>query len=283
MKKEISKDKILCSTGTFIGRLNDFDYRLIGELAKKIDCGGFEMMIEPFWNSAEQLNGMAEYISRLNLNFVTLHADKSIGELFSSSKDGDSAEALRRFDLNCMTASAVGARLIVLHLWGGLDSDKHIGSNIKMLPELLEIAGRHDVTLTLENIVCSSRNALEHLCEIYRLYKNDAFFTIDVRHAEFHKNLKQTCQTEYLWENVLHTHIADYKGDLMDWTKLRPVLRPGTGDVDFAYFFGFLKKIKYNGSFTLEAGARTDDGTAVDFDKINESLRFICENFMGAL
>ena len=64
----------------------------------------------------------------------------------------------------------------------------------------------------------------------------------------------------------------------MDWTKLRPVLRPGTGDVDFTYFFSFLKKIKYKGSFALEAGARNADRTAVDFEKINESLDFIYKN-----
>jgi len=268
-------NKVLCSTGTFIGRLNDFDYKLIEPYSSKINCDGFEMMIEPFWNSAEQLGEIADYLASYKLNFITLHADKSIGELISKNESGDLEEALRRFDLNCRTAAKIGAKLVVLHLWGGTASDKNIDFNIKIFADLLIIAEKYGVIITVENVVCNTRSPLEHLCALYNIYGDDVKFIIDVRHAEFHKILKETCETEYLWANVLHTHIADYKGGYMDWTKLRPVLRPGTGDVDFTYFFEFLKKIKYKGSFALEAGARTDDGTANDFEKLNESLDFI--------
>jgi sugar phosphate isomerase/epimerase len=271
-------NKILCSTGTFIGTVNDFDYKLIPEYSGKLNCDGFEMMIEPFWDTAEQLGEIADYLARFNLNFETLHADKSTGDLISRNESGDLDEALRRFELNCGTAEKIGAKLIVLHLWGGRASDKNIDFNIKVFADLLEIAYKYNVTITVENVVCNQRNALGHLCRLYEIYGDNAKFIIDVRHAEFHKNLKETCETEYLWKNVLHTHISDYKGGYMDWTKLRPVLRPGTGDVDFTYFFEFLKKIKYKGSFALEAGARNTDRTAVDFEKINESLDFIYKN-----
>ena len=202
-------NKILCSTGTFIGRLNDFDYKLIGEYSGRINCDGFEMMIEPFWNSAEQLREIADCVSRFKLNFETLHADKSIGELISKNEPGDLSEALRRFDLNCETASKIGAKLLVLHLWGGIASDKNIDFNIKVFADLLNIAVKHGVTVTIENVVCNTHNPFEHLCALNKIYAGDAKFIIDVRHAEFHKNLKEVCESNYLWEHVLHTHIAE--------------------------------------------------------------------------
>jgi len=276
-------NKILCSTGTFIGRLNNFDYKLIKDYSSKINCDGFEMMVEPFWNSSEQLREITDCVT--GLNFETLHADKSIGDLISRNEPDDLNEALRRFNLNCEAASKIGAKLVVLHLWGGMASDKNINFNIKVFEDLLRIAGKYSLTITVENVVCNTRNPFEHLCALYKIYGDDAKFIIDVRHAQFHKNLKEICDAEYLWKNVLHTHIADYKGDYMDWAKLRPVLRPGVGDVDFKYFFGFLQKIKYKGSFALEAGARNADGSmmvdfcsSLYFDILNESLDFIYKN-----
>jgi sugar phosphate isomerase/epimerase len=60
----------------------------------------------------------------------------------------------------------------------------------------------------------------------------------------------------------------------MDWSKLRPVLPPGEGDIDFDYLSDFLKKTGYTGSFALEAsGAMTETG--LDFDKLNRRLDFI--------
>ena len=271
------KNKVLCSTGTVIGRLNGFDYTLMKEYADKIKCGGYEFMTEPFWNSEEDIDKIISSLSPLNLNFETLHMDKHIGDMISKNEPGDIDGALRIFELNCKAAAELGARLLVLHLWGGYDSDRHIDINIKVCGDLLDIAGKYNLVLTVENVVCNTYNALLHMKKLYETYGNNIKFTIDVRHAEFHKMLRETCEADYLWENNLvpHFHIADYKGEYMDWSKLRPVLTPGEGDVDFVYLFDFLKRIDYKGSFTLEAGARNEAGTALDFDKLNKSLDFI--------
>jgi len=272
-----TKNKVLCSTGTVIGKLNNFDYTLIPEYASRINCDGFEFMTEPFWNSEEEINKILSSLLPHKINFVTLHMDKHIGDMLSKNESGDIDGALRVFELDCKAASKLGAKLLVLHLWGGYDSDKNIGVNIKTCADLLDIAGKYNLTLTVENVVCNTYNALTHMKKLYETYGNDIKFTVDVRHAEFHKMLKETCEADFLWENNLvpHIHIADYRGDYMDWSKLRPVLPPGDGNVDFGYFGEFLKKINYAGSFTLEAGARNDAGTALDFDKLNGSLGFI--------
>ena len=269
-------NKILCSTGTIIGRLNDFDYTLIPKYAAHIDCDGYEFMMEPFWNTEEKTAEIVSYLTAFGINFETFHMDKYIGDTISKNEPGDIEEAHRIFALNCKAASELGAGLLVLHLWGGAASDKNIGENIKVYANLLEIAGRHNLVLTVENVVCNTYNALMHMEKLYETYGENMKFTIDVRHAEFHKMLKATCEARFLWDNELvpHFHIADYKGEYMDWTKLRPVLPPGEGEVDFAYLSAFLKKIGYKGSFTLEAsGSMSENG--MDFEKLNMRLDFI--------
>lgn len=271
-----NENKILCSTGTIIGRLNDFDYTLIPEYAKKINCSGYEFMMEPFWNDEKKADEIVSYLLPFGINFETLHMDKYIGDMISGGKPGELTEAKRVFEHNCKAAKELGAGLLVLHLWGGPSSDQNIGENIKVYADLLECAGKYNLTLSVENVVCSTYNALTHMEELYRIYKSAMKFTIDIRHAEFHKMLRETCEARFLWENGLvpHFHIADYKGACMDWSKLRPVLPPGEGDVDFGYFSKFLKKTGYRGSFTLEAsGAMIESG--MDFEKLNRCLDFI--------
>ena len=41
--------KILCSTGTMIGRPNGRDYRLIEKYAPQLHCDGFEFMMYSSW------------------------------------------------------------------------------------------------------------------------------------------------------------------------------------------------------------------------------------------
>jgi len=268
-------NKVLCSTGTFINGLNNFDYTLIKELSQKINCDGYEFMIEPFWNSEEKMSDIVSCFLSSGINIETIHMDKNIGDMISKNEAGDIDRALRVFELNCKAAEKLGAKLLVLHLWGGMPSDKHIDVNIKTYADLLDIAGKYNVMLTVENIVCNTFNALTHMEKLYKTYGDNMKFTIDTRQAEFHKSLKATCEADFLWENNLvpHIHIADYKGDFMDWSKLRPVISPMEGDVDFDCFSIFLKSVNYTGSFTLEAGAR--NGNENDFDKINKNLDFI--------
>ncbi|MCL2813559.1 MAG: sugar phosphate isomerase/epimerase [Oscillospiraceae bacterium] len=271
-----NKNKILCSTGTIIGRLNDFDYTLIPVYAKNINCDGYEFMMEPFWNDEKKADEIVSYLLPFGINFETLHMDKYIGDMISGGKPGELAEAKRVFELNCVTAAKLGAELLVLHLWGGPSSDQNIGENIKVYADLLGIAKRYGLALSVENVVCNTYNALVHMEELYRTYKSAVKFTIDIRHAEFHKMLKATCEARFLWENELvpHFHIADYKGGYMDWSKLRPVLPPGEGEIDFGYFSGFLKKTGYRGSFTLEASGAMKE-TGMDFEKLNRCLDFV--------
>ena len=275
-------NKVLCSTGTIIGRSNTFNYKLIGEFADKIKCDGFEFMIEPVWNSEDIIGEIADSLLPMKINFETVHLDKNIGELISRNEDGDIAEAMRIFELECKAASKLNVKLLVLHLWSGPPSDKNIEVNIKVYSNLLEIADKYNLILTVESVVCNTYNPLMHMRKLYETYGNYMKFTIDVRHLTFHNILKEAYESDFLWKNNLvpHFHIADWRGGYMDWSKLRPVLPPGEGDIDFSYLSGFLKNIEYKGSFTLEAaGAMTETG--IDFDKLNRYLDFIYKNLAG--
>ncbi len=42
-------NEILCSSGAFIGKRNDDDYRLLKTYAEKLDCDGFELLISRTW------------------------------------------------------------------------------------------------------------------------------------------------------------------------------------------------------------------------------------------
>ena len=270
------KNKVLCSTGTVVGRLNNFNYALIAENLSRVNCDGFEFMMEHVWDDEDKTNKIISCLQPFKINFETMHTDKYIGEIISRNENGDMDEALRIFKANCEAASKLKIKLLVLHLWGGLPSDKNIDVNIKVYADLLKIAERYNLILTVENIVCNTHNALIHMSKLYEIYGSNIKFTVDIRQAEFHKMLKETCEADFLWENNLvpHIHIADYKGGYMDWSKLRPVLSPMEGDIDFNYFSEFLKKIDYSGSFALESGAKTETGS-IDFEKLNKSLDFI--------
>ena len=235
----LKNNKILCSTGTIIGRRSGFDYGLIPEYSKKINCDGFEFMVEGMWNSEEKTNEIISRLPPYKLNFVTVHTDKYIGDLISRNENGDMGEALRIFKLNCEIAAGLSAKLLVLHLWSGPASDKNIEVNIKTYASLLEIAGRYNLVLTVESVVCNTYNPLVHMKKLYETYKSAMKVTVDVRHLTFHNLLDEAYEADYLWENDLvpHFHVADWGAGYMDWSKLRPVLPPGEGDIDFTRFF----------------------------------------------
>ena len=276
MITEKIKNKVLCSTGTIIGGVNNFNYTLVPEYAKHINCDGYEFMMEPMWNTEEKINEILSSLLPFNINFETMHTDKDIGLYISRNEHGDFDEALRIFKMECKAASKLGVKLLVLHLWSGPPSDKNIEVNIKAYSELLEIAGEHNLILTVESIVCNTYNPLIHMKKLYETYGNSIKFTVDVRHLAFHDIIKETFEADFLWENNLvpHFHIADWNGGYMEWSKLRPVVAPGEGNIDFDYISDFLKKTDYRGSLTLEAaGARTETG--IDFEKVNQRLDFI--------
>ena len=266
-------NRILCSTGALIGKPNGRDFRLMKELAGKLDCDGYEFMMYSDW-----YDKIEEIISFLRENGIltpAYHCQKSIGEAIS--KGGEEAEdAVKRFRENAEMARAMGAEKMVLHLWDGITSDAHFANNLSAYKELRKIAEECGETLLVENVVCNQKTPMEHWCELAEEYP-EITFVFDTKMAAFHGQLELLYEKEYEWlwkeKHILHYHVNDYAGGIKDWGNLK-TLPIGKGHIDFERFFDFVKSIGYAGDFTLESTAFDASG-AVDTEMLNRQIRYI--------
>lgn len=181
------------------------------------------------------------------LPIVTAHADKAIGATLS----GDHP-ALERFALNCRIAAALGAELLVFHLWELPDGDRFLERNLTHLPGLLDQAGEHGLTLAVETIPCTTGTPLDNVrraCE----HDSRCRITLDTEFLAVHGQLDAAYE---LADLVAHVHVKDYHPDVWD-TKPRRYLLPGEGVLDL---HGFLRRLPYDGTITLEMSAVRNDG-----------------------
>ncbi len=252
--------RILCSTGALITRRNGRNHHLLKELSEKLDCGGFEFMIYDSWY--DEIDRITEDIRAMELNIPVVHCEKSIGEHIVS-EDNTAADL---FEKNCRCAEKIGAKMLVLHLWNGMVSDRNFKANLSAYSKLAEISESFGLMLTVENVVCNTGSPMAHLYELAERYPGISF-TFDTKMAEFHGELDRVYNEELWRNNIRHLHINDYGGGLKDWSDLRS-LHLGEGHVDFDGFFGFVRRVGYSGDFTVEATAVRPDGS-VDIDKLN--------------
>ena len=260
-------NRILCSTGAILTRKNNRNYHLMGEIVPPIRCDGLEFMMYTSWH------GEIEPLKRTLADYSVpvFHMTKQIGEWISQ---GSLEEAAVMFREDCKLAKAVGARLLVLHLWSGQASDQHIERNIAAYPVLRAIAEEYGLLLTVENVLCNTRDPMTHMRTLVDAYP-DIAFTFDTKMAAFHSQLEELYKPEnaWLWPHIRHFHVNDYAGGHMDWTNMR-VRQLGKGHIDFDKFFAFVRQIGYQGDFTCEATAVNDDGS-IRYDELNESLEWI--------
>ena len=271
---------VLCSSGALITRFNGRDPRLLREFVPRIEADGIEFMIYPSWDG--RLGEVRETMLAMRreglFEIPVLHADKRIGELLSMGSDADIAEAGERFKQNCLIAGELGARLMVLHLWGGPASDYHIERNLSVLGDYMREAERHGVLLTVENVICGGKTPLAHMRRIMREYP-EAVFTVDTKMAEFHAELPATLDDAELWQGrVRHLHVNDYSGGVRDFTDLR-VRHIGEGHVDFEPFFKRVRESGYEGFASVECTSVNPDGS-VDFERLNRSIALVRKGLM---
>lgn len=262
-------NKIFCSTGALIGRPNGRDFTLLGKCVRELECDGFEFMMYGSWH--EKIDELRCFLSALPAEFPTFHIEKDVGNLISRNGEGDIERAFGLFDINCKLARELGSEKLVLHLWGGLDSDKDIANNISCYKTLRSISDSYNLLLTVENVVCNRADPMSHLAELAQIYP-DIAFTFDTKMAQFHSQLPLLYRSENLpiYERVRHFHINDYAGGYMDWGNLQ-TLHIGAGNIDFESLFAFLKQKGYNDDFTVEATSFGSDGI-IDFRSLNEDF-----------
>ena len=225
---------VLCSTGALITRRNNRDYRLLREIVPHLHCDGLEFMMYQSWHDE------TDAIKRVLADFhvPVFHMTKQIGEYIS---EGRAAEAESLFRADCALAEAIGAKVLVLHLWSGQASDRHMERNIAAYPKLHGIADRHGLLLTVENVICNTRDPMTHMRTLAETYP-DIRFTFDTKMAAFHSQLEALYKPDNAWltPHIAHFHVNDYAGGHMDWANMR-VRQLGQGHIDFSRFFAMIK------------------------------------------
>ena len=268
---------ILCSTGALIGRPNNRDYTLLKDLAPRLTCDGFELMIYSDWYPDP--DKLVCFTKEIDINIPVIHCEKRIGELLSSGTVEDLNTAMQDFYLNCEIAKGVGAEKLVLHLWNGLVSDSHIENNILGYRYLREIADEYGLMLLVENVVCGVGNPMQRCYELYEVYP-DASFVFDTKMTAFYCQEELLYEDEYFWlqDRIRHYHVNDYGGGYKDWSNLK-VLPIGEGRVNFDKFFTYIRKKSHqNFTFTVESTAFDKTGVVHTeilnccFDKIRKYL-----------
>ncbi len=269
---------LYCSTGAIIGRLNQYDYRhilhVMPHLCREIPLDGLELMMLPAY--LDKLPRMAEDFAAVGLPFPVIHADKEVGTLLSSGAvRGDAGlcdQALALWEKNCAMGAQIGAAQIVLHLWGGTDSDGAFAVNLSYLPALRETAKTHGLELLIENVPCTTADPAANLAAIHAAFPEQRF-VFDTRFAAFHGQSESLFSLPWLLGGCLaHIHVSDLReGAPRDFSRLRPILHPGEGRIDFSALFARLHAAGYRGTVTLESPVLGEDG--IDTPKLAASLR----------
>jgi len=269
---------VYCSTGTFLGRYNGREWRILPELASHIEADGFELMVFSNWYG--EFDELAHALKASGLFFGSMHTEKGIGSDLSEEDPEKRADALRRLEENCALAEKLGIQIAVLHLWGAPNSDRYISRNIELFGECKKIADQHGVTLAVENIVCAAGDPLEVWKELIARYP-DVRFTFDARMCAFHKEFDASYALPYWTDgHIAHVHFADFSGGFKEYEAIRKILHPGEGEVDIARLANQLKTTGYSGAVTMESPGLRQDGT-VDFEKLNASLQTLKTAFQG--
>ena len=263
--------KILCSTGTLVGKANGFDYTLIARYVDVICADGFElMMLKAYY---DHLADICKMLERVTLPVYTIHFEKDITALLGLGNGEDRREGLRLFEMNADMAKAVGASAAVLHLWDGRFDAKNLEESINLLDTLFEICDKRSVELLVENIPCRI-SPYESVLKIAGKYP-DARFTFDTRHADFIGETERFFQSAIWKTRIAHVHVSDHMGSTAPgmWGVTRPIVHPGEGKINFDELFERMPM--YNGdTVTLESPVMLPDGTH-DTEKLNRSLSYL--------
>lgn len=275
-------NRVLVSTGTFIGRVNGRNFRLIPQIAKDIECDGYEFMTLDSWYEPDSFPEIERVLKESGLSFPTLHCDKEIGQFISIGGAENLKTACSKFEINVRLAEKIGADRLILHLWSGEPSDQNFENNILGYRRLREIADHYGRDLLIENVLCNKLNPMRRWCDLYEVFP-DVHFIFDTKMADFHGELDLLYDKEYDWlwkeDHIKHYHVNDHAGSVMDWSNLK-VLPIGKGHIDFDRFFDFVKKTGYKGDFTLESTVMAP-GWSVDTEALNEQVRLMKRVFPG--
>ncbi|HZU00633.1 MAG TPA: sugar phosphate isomerase/epimerase family protein [Ktedonobacteraceae bacterium] len=271
--------RLLCSTGTFSRSPDYTTYQQVLRYAPFFvtDKGveGFELLFYSSWYP--HLDRIAHDLEQSGLKFPVMHAEKNIGTSLGKPQPEQRQQAVVWLVENCRLGQLLGAKLLVLHLWGWPELDDNLENNLQLLSTCLDIASEHGIALAIETV--PARHA-KPLSNIQRALRQDerCYVALDTEFLALTEQLDEVFELEELWQRkrVCHVHIKDFDGQTFLPNRERRYLHPGEGSIDFKRFFARLKKRGFDGFVSLEASALNREGR-VDIEKLHESLRFVRE------
>lgn len=278
---------VLTSTGTMVSSLNGYDYkRALREAAGLCEAGlssGVELMALVFYY--DKYADVANEIRANGLIAPVIHCEKEIGTMLSNAgrcaaeNDPDGEKTLRDriaelFRLNCKLGSLAGSERMVLHLWGGVNSDRYLDYNISVLPEFIQTAAEYGIRLLIENIPSVQNDPLANWKRILeRDALGDAGLIFDTRFGKLHEQTDAVFSDPKIVSRIEHIHISDFGGGYREFSALRPILHPGEGKIDFTHIARLLDGVSYDGTITLESPVAIENG--MDIPKLANTLAYL--------
>lgn len=265
--------QLLCSTGAF-SRFPEFtSHRALLEYGPHLDVDGFEIMFYPAWYP--NLDQIADELRQSGLNIAAIHTEKGIGSALGNPDPTRREQGVQWLEANCQLGQKVGAKVLVLHLWGLPELDKQMENNIEHLSRCLDIADQHDISLAVETIPATFADPLTNVRKAFMADPRSRI-ALDTEFLALHEQLGTVFETDWLWEEqrVRHIHIKDFDGVGFRPDGSRRYLHPGEGKIDFPGFFTALKSHNFNGNISLEAPSIDATGN-VDLDHLNRSVALL--------
>lgn len=171
-------NRVLCSTGALIGPPNGWDFALLRAYADKLECDGYEFLMYGAWH--ENADDLRRLLKNFPASIPVFHVEKRVGDLISRNEAGDAETALKLFQRNCALARDIEVEKLVVHLWGGLDSDKDIAHNFAYYKYLREISDSYGLVLTVENVVCNERSPMYHMRSLKEILTLTHCFSLSI-------------------------------------------------------------------------------------------------------
>lgn len=269
-KRDIYRPLIGCSTGTITRWPDCTDDHALARWCPGIHADAFEVMFYDTWYS--RVEEIANHLCGLNLRVVAVHAEKDIGPDLVRREKEDRLSAFNRLAANCRFAHRLGAKMLVLHLWGLPDADAMLEQQLKVLPRLIDIAEGEGVQLCVEAIPCTVNTPLQNLKQVVNADPR-VRIVLDTEFLAMHEELDAALQADWLCrdERVVNVHVKDFDGVPVDAHGKRRYLHPGEGSIQFNHVFSVLATHGYRGPITLESTVVNAAGW-VDIVRLNESL-----------
>ena len=265
--------QLLCSTGAFSRFPELTDYQSILEYGPLLDVDGLEVMFFPAWT--DDIESIATILRDSGLRIPAIHAEKGIGPALISSLSEEREQGWRWLQAGCRLGQIVGAKTLIVHLWGLPDSDDRLEDNLAVLPDCIAMAEQYGLTLAVETVPARSGDTLG---STRRAIEQDrrCRVALDTEFLALHGQLEVALEADWLWRDrrVPHIHIKDYDGALYSTDNYRRYLHPGEGTIDFPHFFAALKARHYDGNISLEASIVHRDGTR-DIPRLKRSLALL--------